>query len=616
MPRKQTTAPTTDDRFAPLSDDDIRRHTDEGSFTRGRSYFRNGHIREPIRRDDTIEAKCVGSEPVPYRVSATLARAGSGTSPKTASCTCPRGGFCKHIVALLLTWIDDPSRFTELPPMADQLADRSPEQLIALIERMVDRYPDLQRLIDLPMPPSPTSSGDVAANAVTVDVEPIRQQVRLAIQEFDPYARFDRWDDWADGSGTPAELAAILDLAQRYADAGQWANAQAIATALIEETVDVLPTLNDQDGDISVVVIDADEVLARALDAQANLPEDQRLSPAQREALFRTTYAIWRADIFTFGGIDLSQHGIEAVITHAMPEERQMVEGWLRVEQADGWSKRAVVGFIADLREADDDLDREALLALYRENDLWDDVAGLLLELGKVEEAIATARQHLRVPHELTQFADALMRKDEEHATRAIGLVDDLLWEIEGRNTREDQQLQVWLEQQYARSGREGDALKLARRRFDQAPSVRTYNDVEQIARLPGQPDGTWDDVRPELLLTLKSKNDWVAVIHIHVAANEGMAALEALDTLNKKQKASAQLSPSWGGGLVAGGLSVKVAAAVERDAPDRAIELNRRAADQAIAMKNRQSYQSAAEHLALVKAILDREGRRNEWKT
>jgi tetratricopeptide (TPR) repeat protein len=616
MARSKTTAPDNDQRFAPLSDDDIRQQTDEGSFGRGRSYFRNGHIVEPIRRGDTIEARCIGSEPAPYRVTATLAPAGdTGGTPKRASCTCPRGGFCKHIVALLLTWIDDPSRVTALPPVAEQLAGRSREELIALIERMLHRDPDLQRLIELPLPPVPGATETVPANALTVDTDPIRRQIRAALAEYDPYDRggWDSRGSWGEGGEVPEELATIQELGERYADAGQWANAQAVATALIEETLAALPTIDDESGDILGIVNDPDAVLARCLTAQAELPEDQRLAPDQRDALTRTIYEIWRADAFVLGGVNLGYDSYDALIHHATADERSAVEGWLRAEEPGDWTRSSVTGFLVDLREASGASDEE-LLELYREAELWSEVTQMLLAMGRVDDAISTAARHLRLTHEVTAFADALIREQPQLASRAITLVDDLLWEIEGKNAGHDDQLQAWLERQYAAHGREQDALNLARRRFERTPNVSAYNEMKRIARLPGQPEGTWSEVRPELLLALKSRNAWADLIRIHLAAGEGMAALEALDTLKEKQKASRQLSPFWSGGI-GGGLAVSVAAAIERDAPDRAIELYRAAADQAIAMKNRGSYQTAADHLARVKTILEREGRGDEWK-
>ena len=47
-----------------------------------------------------MRAACRGSSGGPYRVEATLAVAGEGgRNPVEYFCDCPRGGFCKHVVA-------------------------------------------------------------------------------------------------------------------------------------------------------------------------------------------------------------------------------------------------------------------------------------------------------------------------------------------------------------------------------------------------------------------------------------------------------------------------------------------------------------------------------------
>ncbi|HVL24803.1 MAG TPA: SWIM zinc finger family protein [Thermomicrobiales bacterium] len=115
MARKRPAATATDASFAPLTERDVGARTDSGSFSR--IYFRQGHIQDTALRGTTLQALCHGSGIVPYHVSATLALRGEeGENPRAFACTCPRGGFCKHVVALLLTWLDDPARFVTRPP--------------------------------------------------------------------------------------------------------------------------------------------------------------------------------------------------------------------------------------------------------------------------------------------------------------------------------------------------------------------------------------------------------------------------------------------------------------------------------------------------------------------
>ena len=218
MARKKpaTTSPTSDiaARFTPLTENDISQQTDQGSYSRGRAYYRQGRIHDTVLRSDAIEALCDGSDYAPYRVQASVLPVGqTGANPRTLACSCPRGGFCKHVVAMLLTWIDNPDQFVSRPTLADALVERSQHELITLIERMVQRNPELERLIELPIPPASDATGP--PNVVTIDEMAIRKPVRSALNEFDPYD-YGWGDSWGHNISPPTELRSTVELGHRY----------------------------------------------------------------------------------------------------------------------------------------------------------------------------------------------------------------------------------------------------------------------------------------------------------------------------------------------------------------------------------------------------------------
>ncbi len=102
--------------IAPLTSAQVEAQTDRASFDRGRAYARQDRLFGRLRRGPAIAAGCHGSSGGPHRVTATLAATGDGekrpkANPVGYACSCPRGGFCKHVVALLLDWIADPAAF-------------------------------------------------------------------------------------------------------------------------------------------------------------------------------------------------------------------------------------------------------------------------------------------------------------------------------------------------------------------------------------------------------------------------------------------------------------------------------------------------------------------------
>jgi len=151
-----------------LTESEIRAWSGEPSFSRGEQYFRQGAILDPRRAGLTLKAHCAGSRPEPYRVQVTLGSKGV----VAGECSCPvgAGGHCKHAVALLLTWLDDPDAFVEVEDLETALERRSKAELIALIRRMMGRYPELETLLELPMP-------DEAEGEQLLDAEKIRRQV-------------------------------------------------------------------------------------------------------------------------------------------------------------------------------------------------------------------------------------------------------------------------------------------------------------------------------------------------------------------------------------------------------------------------------------------------------
>ncbi len=600
MPPAKAAPPESASRFATLTINDVKRLTDSGSFARGRAYFREGRIHDTVLRDSTIEGLCTGSDVMPYRVQKDLPlRADPNGNTYANSCTCPVDGFCKHLVALCLVWIDDPGRFVEQPPLAESLTDRSREDLVSLILRMVARYPDLERLVLLPTPGSP---GKGSPNLPTVDERVIRQQARSA------FVSVDRWDYYA-AAGSISELYPLMELGRSYVDVGHWADALTVYTTVAEEACEVLLEFNDEEGEIGSLIASCAMGLVACFDVQAELELEQRFSEELRERLIQALYDIWRFDVIEVGGIDLAQEGPEAIARNVTDAERGMVEGWLREERPSDWARRMVVEFQVMLKE-EAGLDDEQLLEIYREAELWDDVGKMLLQMDRIDEAVSVAARKITVPHKFLAFANALIGRGGEHVARAMALVDDRVWEAEGKNPVYDAQLQEWLVARYSEHQRPREALAIAERRFKAQPSMKTWHLVEQAATLPGLSPDVWGDLRPKLLGQLKKQKEWTTLVEIHLEAGDVGAAIDA----HGRHVALRRKDRWYGSGWGYGDQDLRLAAAAETDFPDEAITIYRLNADGMIANRQRSSYKIAAEHLARIKATLERHGRADEW--
>jgi uncharacterized Zn finger protein len=610
------------DGLSPLSEENIARQTDAGSFSRGKTYFRGNRIFNAVRRSDLLRARCRGSSGGPYLVEATLAPAGKPKSrnPVTYLCNCPRGGFCKHVVALLLTWIDKPESFAVRPPIADLLAGKSREELVALIEAMLAADPNLEPLIELPPPTA------ITPDASPVDEAAVRRLIGNAF--FDPENEeygggYGNYDYGYDGlSFASHELERVVSYADSYIEGGHWRNAMLVSVVLAEQLPSELDIYQDEEGELADLLRRTDANLAACLEAQERLPAADRFTDEERTRLIDAILAIWEADL-DGGGLDYSDGGPETIGALATPAEQERVRERLRemMPLAVGdpwkhqWHNRAVIGFLS-LLIGEAGLTDDELLAEYRNAELWDDAAALLLEMDRVEEAIGLASRKLTAAPTLMAFADRLLVSgDPERVKQAIALVDDRLWEREGQNVQEDQRLREWLEMRYLEHGSPGKALKLAKSRFKASPCKATYDAVKAAALHPGQAGDPWSALRPTFITTLDKSNGLYALIDIHL--EEGEVA-DALKALAKVEKPGQNAQPAWGFVHLpsAGAYRARVAAAAETNFPDEAVRIYQGLAEQQIAQRGRPAYQAAANYLVRVMRILEGNGRAAEWQS
>ncbi len=306
-----------------LTEAHIRNLASGPSFERGKTYYRDGAVLEPVRQAMELRAQCVGSEYEPYQVSATLAKNGIAET----SCTCPYdyGGICKHSVALLLTYVHKPQAFRFIPPLAALLAGRSQKELIVLIGEMIKREPELLSLVELSV------ATEQARQGQPLDVTAYRRQARQALQHERAHV-------------VEKELRALRELAARLAKAGDWLNAGAIYHAVLDEAVrgydDMLREM-DEDGEIAIII---DEFALGLSQCLKKSKADDQTRRAWLEALLEAELT----DI-EMGGIDLAPSAREAVLEHANDEEWAWIEKRLitAISKSRDWGREALARFLA-----------------------------------------------------------------------------------------------------------------------------------------------------------------------------------------------------------------------------------------------------------------------------
>lgn len=150
-----------------LTFDDIRRNGSERSFERGYEYYEIGAIGNPVRYGYTLWADCEGSGPQPYRIRVQLMPSGPALERSEgiaqASCSCPYrwDGYCKHIVALLLTYLLAPEAVTQVEAVLRHLESQPTSHAIHVLAELLQRAPELVPVTKYyaSLPPAPVSSG-------------------------------------------------------------------------------------------------------------------------------------------------------------------------------------------------------------------------------------------------------------------------------------------------------------------------------------------------------------------------------------------------------------------------------------------------------------------------
>jgi hypothetical protein len=550
-----------------LTEDQIRAWTDGRSFSRGQDYDRSDAIVNPRIQGATLKAECWGSADEPYRVEVMLGESGI----VSGICSCPVALQCKHAVAVLLTWLHHPERFHQEEDLRSALARRSPEELVQIIFRIIDRYPDAAAIAALPLP------GETAGRPA-VDGDAIRRQVR-SITAHTPH-------EWGASYAAAAQVSQVIRPGHEYASAGDWANAAVIYATVADTILQDYDQIYEEEGEYLAVVEQCIEGLADCLRHTQN--------PDQRHSMLETMFRAWRWDI-NFGGAGVGDTPADVMLTETTDDEKVMLTDWTRAAlpaaEAGGftsqWRREAVGGFLLQLEA--DRLDDEAFLRVCRETGRTRDLVERLLALKRFAEATEAARQSSS-DYGLLGLADLFGEAELEEAF--AGLIRERI------GTSRDTRLFEWLIAHEMTGQHFQTALDLARQLFAIRPSIETYHGVHA----PAQQIGVWEAERVVMLSMLAQTNQHDLRVHIFLDEGEIDLALEALATLKKQVRFHSYHT------------DLTVARAAETTRPRAAIAIYLDVSNTLVQQRGRGNYAEAAGYLARVRALLQQAGEAAHW--
>lgn len=536
----------------------------ERSFRLGQQYARDGAIFDACREGMTVKGRCEGTSGGPYRVWVTFNAKGI----EDADCSCPvgDGGLCKHVAALLLTWMAKPEDFTQIEPIDQSLEKRSKEELIALIRQMLRQQPDLESLLTVPLP----GTTGKPANAETY-----RRQAEGVFRRSS--------GEWGEMAEIADELSAIVAIGEGFLAQQNHASAAAVYEGVASAVLKNDSLTFDEAGDLFGVIDDCVTGLGQCL-------QGLKEGDPGREDILRTLFETIRYDVDMLGGAGLAEEAPDLILEHATSQERQAVADWIRgalpkgKDWIDDYRRQVYGGLLMDMEE--DKLDDEAFLRLCRETGRVYDRVDRLLTLKRVEDAIREAET--AGDYDLLSLADLFV--NHGHADVAEGLL------LKRSRTSQDWRLGEWLQKFYTARKDWPAALQAAERIFRQQPSITLYEHIKTLAGKVKQ----WEQWQRELLKILKSEKHADLLIQVHL--KEGRID-EAIDTLKSAPK-------TWWGGS----MELTVAAAAEKTRPKAAREIYQKRVDGLINQRGRESYREACKLLKKVRELYKRENAGADW--
>ncbi len=447
-----------------------------------------------------------------------------------------------------------------LDDLSRRLAHRTPEELVELICRLIERQPDLEALLDLP-------TARERASARPIDPRVIQQQVRHAFAADD--------DDGSVGDSA-YELQPIIELGDQYAAQSDWPNAAIVYETVLRGVLQSYGAQHDDSGSLIACVSDCVRGLERCLTSITD--------PDRRQSLLRVLFDTFVQDT-RLGGVGLSDAAYGLLLEHTSLPERAVVAGWAQsamaqaVQSLAGFDRRALGGLILNL--LGDVLDDEEYLRLCREAGLTGALVDRLLRLDRNEEALSVA-PHVS-DYDLLSLAELFLKHDRrDTATRLVR---------ERVAASRDMRLSEWLKKQAAQRGDLGEALDWAQQILQTRPTLEHYQDLRSAA----QACDRWDEVRAHTIAWLTAAQDAGLLTEIYLLEDDIDAALAAVE----KVKASWYSADD--------SLRLKVARAAEAQRPLAALNIYRIHVALLIEHRNRTSYAAAAQHLIHIRQLYER---------
>jgi uncharacterized Zn finger protein len=552
-----------------IKQSDVRDWTDEVDFQRGQNYYKQGAIYDQRKQGMTLKSKCAGSQAPFYRQEVLFSNHGI----ESAACSCPvgEGGYCKHTVALLLTWVHDPDSFQEAASLDVVLEKHSKAELIAIIKEMLEQEPDLESLLDLPL---------VAGESQPLKIKAIRQQANRAFQGIN--------FEWGYAREIKRDLNPILKLAAGYLSQNDVENSSSVYEVIIETILDnENAALGDEEGQLLGIVYECCEALGRCLSGFTDAKK--------RIGILQVLFSAYQWDTIQIGGVGAADNVPEILTSQTTPSERTEIAKWTREimpkgnSWGDGYHREVLGRLLLDLEA--DILDDEAYLRICRQTGRLNDLIDRLLILNRIDEAEAAAR----TAEDYSLFKAIEIFTKHKRADLAEKLVMERLQTSRDKDV--DERLVEWLSDRLRGRGDLSSSLELEERLFWKYLNLEKYKRLHKLAKQLDR----WVTLRIRIIAELEKKKNLDFLITLYLYEKEVGLALTTLKKLPQR----------WGDHE----LHLEVAHAAKKQYPQESIRIFEQEAERFINNRNRDSYSQAALCLREIRDIYRQLNDAESWQ-
>lgn len=558
----------------PLTQRQIQSRAFGKTFDRGETLYTNGAISRTVRRGDEINARCQGSYPQPYRVWATIL---AGEIAAT-SCDCEYdwGGDCKHIVALLLTFLYEPERFQERETLRDALMSRQKEDLLDIIEEMILLHPELVDIVE-------DATTDRSSNQL-LDLQSIRRELKQSL------AFTGEWMDHV----AENKVYELTRRGSRLALRGDYARAIAIYCAILEEC-----NAHDYPTDDEGQYVDAvNNTVAHLKDAisRFDFADDEDLRQQALDTLVDTL--IWDIE---FGGIDYGYEAEELILEIAQSADITRIRGHVGLiadrhraeKRSSNWGAEAYENILMKLDRIDS-IDPEETLKRLQAKELHYLYASKSLDLRRYEQAVGIIGEKMKKPHELIRGLDLLRSHDQ--AQTAIQLAEGAL------GSEYDNRIIEWLIGFYQQQEDRETEFRW------QLERMRTDAHIDHYIGLRGVSESldNWQTIRPQIIVELEKKQAYEVLTLVYLHEKHWDLAWVSLDKVSEPQFHHAS--------HVIYRLDFTVAEASRQVLPAPAIPVYVKYARAEIALRKRKRYGYAAKLLREIRGMYRQMNELESW--